>query len=331
MAVTRKPPSSRQDEFELIERHFVRDSKGRGVVLGIGDDAAVVETGATTAVATDTLVAGVHFPDDLAGDAVGHRALAVNLSDLAAMGARPRWCTLALTMPGADRDWLESFAAGVLRAGRGARRRTRRRRHHPRPLVGHRAPAGRRGQDPDAHPRRRRSGRRHPRDRQSGRWRGGPAARPVRRSRGWRLATGAARKVSETPAARIGGSGPAGESQAPPSTSRTGCLPTSGIFAKRADAPPTSMWSGCPHRPRARDLFSPEEVENWALSGGDDYELCFTSPPSSRRAVQRALASCRTPFRRIGRLRAGSGVQCRRSGQPMVPAGAAGYAHFGDA
>ena len=112
MAEMRKPPPSRQDEFEIIERFFVRASRDKGVVLGIGDDAAVVATGRTTAVATDTLVAGVHFPDDLAADAVGHRALAVNLSDLAAMGAQPRWCTLALTMPGADRDWLESFARG---------------------------------------------------------------------------------------------------------------------------------------------------------------------------------------------------------------------------
>ena len=104
--------TGRLDEFGVIGRYFARRREDSSVVVGIGDDAAVVDFRGATAVATDTLVSGVHFPDGLAGDAVGHRVLAVNLSDLAAMGAEPRWCTLALTVPEADHAWLEAFAAG---------------------------------------------------------------------------------------------------------------------------------------------------------------------------------------------------------------------------
>ena len=81
-------------------------------MLGIGDDAAVVDAAGAVAVATDTLVEGIHFPAGMAADSVGHRALAVNLSDLAAMGAEPRWCTLALTLPAVDHRWLEAFSQG---------------------------------------------------------------------------------------------------------------------------------------------------------------------------------------------------------------------------
>jgi thiamine-monophosphate kinase len=105
-------------EFELIERYFSRGGAlrrlGSGVILGIGDDAALLEVpaGSDLVAAVDTIVAGRHFPDGSDARAVGHRALAVNLSDLAAMGATPAWATLALTMPSADPDWLHRFSAG---------------------------------------------------------------------------------------------------------------------------------------------------------------------------------------------------------------------------
>jgi thiamine-monophosphate kinase len=84
------------------------------VILGVGDDAALLDLppGADLVAAVDTVVAGRHFPEDSDAHSIGHRALAVNLSDIAAMGATPSWATLALTLPGADSDWLEKFAAG---------------------------------------------------------------------------------------------------------------------------------------------------------------------------------------------------------------------------
>ena len=100
------------DEFDLIERFFKRDTDDPDVAVGIGDDAAVVRATGELAVAVDTLVADVHFPVATPPAAIGHRALAVNLSDMAAMGAVPRWCTLALTMPAVDEAWLADFAAG---------------------------------------------------------------------------------------------------------------------------------------------------------------------------------------------------------------------------
>src|SRR5271156_5141786 len=107
-------------EFELIRHFFQRRGAARtaesGVILGIGDDAAVLAVPPETElVATvDTIVAGRHFPHGTNARSIGHRALAVNLSDLAAMGATPAWATLALTLPSADAAWLERFSAGLL-------------------------------------------------------------------------------------------------------------------------------------------------------------------------------------------------------------------------
>ncbi len=103
------------DEFDVI-RYFARRQGGysKDVVIGIGDDGAVCRpnAGRELVVATDTLVAGTHFLANLPAEAIAHRALAVNLSDLAAMGASPRWCLLNLSLPRAEPEWLASFANG---------------------------------------------------------------------------------------------------------------------------------------------------------------------------------------------------------------------------
>ncbi len=103
-------------EFELIRRHFVRPSPSNtGVVLGIGDDAALLQPspGLQWVVSCDMLVAGRHFFNDAPPEGLGHKALAVNLSDLAAMGARPVAFTLALALPQANEAWLTAFARGL--------------------------------------------------------------------------------------------------------------------------------------------------------------------------------------------------------------------------
>ena len=104
------------DEFALIRRYFADwSSAPSDVVLGIGDDAALLSVpgGHELVVTTDTLVAGRHFPLTTAPQDIGWKALAVNLSDLAAMGAQPRWFTLALTLPEPDESWLVAFASGL--------------------------------------------------------------------------------------------------------------------------------------------------------------------------------------------------------------------------
>src|SRR5690606_8186313 len=104
-------------EFGLIDRIRARAVHGRDdVVLGIGDDAALLQPppGMQLVVSMDTLNDGVHFPSGTAAADVGWKALAVNLSDLAAMGAEPAWCTLSLSLPGADTGWVEGFLDGFL-------------------------------------------------------------------------------------------------------------------------------------------------------------------------------------------------------------------------
>lgn len=105
-------------EFDLIQRYFDRSAHENGVELGIGDDCALlsVPEGQQLAVSMDTLVADVHFPADADPELIAERALRVNLSDLAAMGATPLWFTLGLTLPSSDADWLESFSRGLFAA-----------------------------------------------------------------------------------------------------------------------------------------------------------------------------------------------------------------------
>jgi len=99
-------------EFELIARHFTRPAAN--AVLGVGDDAALltVTNGMDLAVSMDTMVSGTHFFPDVNPENLGHKALAVNLSDMAAMGAMPYWAVLALTLPAVDHGWLAAFSKG---------------------------------------------------------------------------------------------------------------------------------------------------------------------------------------------------------------------------
>ena len=319
-----------QDEFQLIDRYFTRISRDSRVILGIGDDAAVVETGDTTAVATDTLVAGVHFPVDLAGDAVGHRALAVNLSDFAAMGAQPRWCTLALTLPDVNHEWLDAFARGFFTLAR----------EHEVELVGGDTTRG----PPavtvqllgDVDPERMLT-------------RGGGAA-------GDDVYVTGSLGVGMAGLALVGkgGDGAGAAHRAlrerflKPEPRVAAGLALRGLASAAidisdgllADLEHLARASGCaasidverlPVSNSARELFPAEVVEKWALTGGDDYELCFTAPPAQRRAIQRALASCATPVRRVGRLLAGNGVMCLRDGQTTAMPASSGYAHFSEA
>jgi thiamine-monophosphate kinase len=103
------------NEFALIDRYFRRPTHDAAVRLGIGDDAAVVApaAGCELAISVDMLVEGRHFLPDADPEALGHKTLAVNLSDLAAMGARPRWALLGGALPDADERWLAAFTHGL--------------------------------------------------------------------------------------------------------------------------------------------------------------------------------------------------------------------------
>ncbi len=104
-----------KSEFDLIARYFDRAERDQETILAVGDDAALIKpaAGNELAITTDTLISGVHFPEHTPPFSIAYKALAVNLSDLAAMGARPRWITLAISLPQHDEAWLEAFSDGL--------------------------------------------------------------------------------------------------------------------------------------------------------------------------------------------------------------------------
>jgi thiamine-monophosphate kinase len=107
---------NKQSEFQIIEHYFKKNkSNVAGIIKGIGDDAAVVDVSnqSNLIISMDTLIEGVHFPKNTSPYEIGIKALAVNLSDLAAMGATPAWFTLALTLPDSESEWLKNFSHGL--------------------------------------------------------------------------------------------------------------------------------------------------------------------------------------------------------------------------
>jgi hypothetical protein len=119
-------------EFELIARYFKRATSH--TLLGVGDDGALIATtpGQELVISTDMLVEGTHFLADTDAEDLGWKTLAVNVSDMAAMGALPRWATLAAALPDTDPAWIEDFARGFFACADRIRHRPRRRRHHAR-------------------------------------------------------------------------------------------------------------------------------------------------------------------------------------------------------
>ena len=106
------------DEFELIRRFFSKDNNDASVLIGVGDDGAIISPspGHDLVMSADTLIENVHFPNCLPAEDIGYRCVAVNVSDIAAMGARARWMTLALTLPDVDEKWLQQFSDGLYHA-----------------------------------------------------------------------------------------------------------------------------------------------------------------------------------------------------------------------
>jgi len=102
-------------EFNLIQKYFTWNKPPSGVGVAVGDDAAVLNLSSNKQLVTsiDTFISGVHFPINTPPHAIEHKSLAVNLSDIAAMGATPKWFTLALTLPEIDSHWLQAFSKGL--------------------------------------------------------------------------------------------------------------------------------------------------------------------------------------------------------------------------
>ncbi|MFM1990520.1 MAG: Thiamine-monophosphate kinase [Pseudomonadota bacterium] len=328
-------------EFELIRRFFERAGGPHRAPLGIGDDCALLDVGTEgpLAVSTDMLVAGRHFFDDVDPEALGHKALAVNLSDLAAMGARPLAFTLALALPSADEAWLGAFARGLFALADA----------HGCELVGGDTTRG-------------------PLNLCITVFGTVPAALALRRDRAragddlwvsgmlgaasWavaeRLAAGAwpaggagsaaaaldaARRRLERPEPRVAlglalrgvahaaidlSDGLSGDLGHLLERSSAACGTPLGATLEAAALPVDASLGALPD---ARRL-------DFALAGGDDYELLFAAPATARDAVAALGARCGLTLARVGRIDAVPGVRLAGSDGRVAPLHARSFDHF---
>ena len=318
-------------EFALIEEVFAARSRkfagsSDGVCLGIGDDAALTQIpdGHELVTATDSLVAGTHFLSDAPADSVGYRSLAVNLSDLAAMGARPLWASIAINLPSADRAWLESFADGFFALAE----------RYDVALIGGDTVRGPLAVTVTVQ--------------------GSlPAGTAVLRSG---AAAGDIIHVTGSPGEAVVGrllmSGEFADGDALTPDVRTrlqdrfafpqprlefgmGLRKVASAMIDVSDGLHTDLQrllkaSGKGARAVLDDLSlvtalsgaaGGEVAAGYALTGGEDYELCFTVPADCE------IPACETRVTRIGEVVAGAGIECRRQGT-LVAYSDSGYRHF---
>jgi thiamine-monophosphate kinase len=312
--------------FEIIERYFSRASADPDVLVGVGDDAAVVAASGALAVAVDTLVEGVHFPAGLAAEAVGYRVLAVNLSDMAAMGAQPRWCTLALTLAESQPTWLEGFADGLYMLAE----------RYGVALIGGDLTRGPMTVSLQiigtVEPTRwlSRSGGHVGDDIYVTGTLGDSAAglALIKERAGEEVPAHAAlREQFLWPEPRVAaGRALAGLASAAIDVS-DGLLADLGHVCKASGCGAFVDVEQVPLSAEILSAFPPNVAEAYALSGGDDYELCFTAAPAQAQSVEAVLEAVGCPARKIGQLIPGTGVECRRDGE-SIESPSAGYRHF---
>jgi thiamine-monophosphate kinase len=314
-------------EFDLIRRYFTRATPN--ALLGVGDDAALlqVHAGNVLAVSSDMLVSGTHFLPDTDPFLLGHKTLAVNLSDMAAMGATPRWATLALALPEVNEPWLESFSAGFFALAQ----------QHGVELVGGDTTRGPLnlcvtifGEVP-AQQALRRSGA------QSGDevWVSGTlgdAALALAHLQGG-IELSAAEYAACSPALhqpqpRIAlGSALRGFASSAIDIS-DGLLADLGHILDASKVAAEISLALLPVSPVMRTYAALPHGEQCILCGGDDYELCFTAPAAQHGAVLGIGARLGLPLTCIGRIVAGSGCSVIDSAGNRIKPKSGGYEHF---
>ncbi|HEY9104339.1 thiamine-phosphate kinase [Chitinimonas sp.] len=315
------------DEFDLIRRYFTRPLAN--TVLGVGDDAALVAPtpGQQLAISADTLVEGRHFFAGADPESLGWKSLAVNLSDMAAMGAVPRWYTLCLTLPSADPVWLAGFARGLnLLADRAGVE-----------LIGGDTTSGPLaisiqilGEVPPDRALRRGGA-------QAGDevWLSGPtgaAAMAVRHRYGQLRLEGDDLRLCEArldrPEPRLAlGRALQGLATAAIDVS-DGLLADLGHIARRSGLAATLELGDLPQPPLSDEACALPDFDACLLAGGDDYELCFTVPAERHAEVLALGRQLGLPLACIGRMSVGEGVSVLDcTGRPVTLA-AHGFNHF---
>ena len=316
-------------EFDLIQRYFTRPTPG--AILGVGDDAALlrVSEGMELAVSTDMLVSGTHFFPDTDPYLLGHKTLAVNLSDLAAMGAVPRWATLALSLPSADADWLQRFSEGFFALAD----------EHCIELVGGDTTRGPlnlsvtiMGEVPKGKALLRSGAKVGDDIWVSGTL--GEAALGLAHLQGkvelpedTRLSCLAA---LHQPQPRVAlGLALRGIANSAIDIS-DGLIADLGHILERSSVaaevrhdrlPMPSLFASCAAEMR-------ELAQRCVLSGGDDYELCFTAPVAQRDEVEMLATRLRLPLSRIGKIVSGRGCKVRAADGSVIKIKESGYDHF---
>jgi thiamine-monophosphate kinase len=314
-------------EFDLIARHFTRATPG--AVLGVGDDCALLAPtpGMQLAVSSDMLLEGRHFSPQDSPAGIGHKSLAVNLSDLAAMGATPRWATLAIALPTADDAWLTAYARGFFRLAD----------LHGIELVGGDTTRGAltisitvMGEVPPGQALRRDGAQAGDDVWVSGVIGSAATALAYRQGRLFMEQIDAAKVLPAlylpTPRVELGialrgvATGAIDISD--------GLLGDLGHILQRSGVGATLEFAALPTLPVVRQYLHAPVTRDCVLAGGDDYELCFTAPAGKRDAVHAAAESAGVAVTRIGRITAEPRLLVIGSdGQPM-PCEHTGYDHF---
>ncbi len=314
-------------EFDLIAKHFTRATPG--AVLGVGDDCALLapSPGMQLAMSTDMLLEGRHFSPQDSPAGLGHKSLAVNLSDLAAMGATPRWATLAIALPEANDAWLTAFARGFFRMAD----------QHGIELVGGDTTRGALticitviGEVPPGQALRRDGARVGDDVWVSGTLGAAALALAYRQGRLFMEQIDAAKVLPAlylpTPRVELGIALRGIASSAIDISD--GLLGDLGHILERSQVGAVVEFAALPMLPVAQTYLHENVARDCVLAGGDDYELCFTAPAEQRDTVLAAAQSAGVAVARIGCITAEPGLAViDADGQP-IPIDHTGYDHF---
>ena len=307
-------------EFDLIARIRARAALRGDVVLGIGDDCALLAPppGMQLAVTMDTLNAGVHFPPETAPADIGWKALAVSLSDLAAMGADPAWCTLSLSLPEASEDFIDGFSDGFLSLAQ----------QHDVALIGGDTTRGPLSISVTAH------GLIEPDSalRRAGAQVGdaiwvsgtlGDAAGALRQWQQGGVMPPTLRDRLDRPTPRVAlGRALRGVASSCIDIS-DGLLADLSHICRASGVAAQLDAQALPSSEALRQAFDTATRLALQASGGDDYELCFTAPAAQRDVLHALSQTLNLPLTHIGDIVTGTGVCCAG-----VDVAAAGYQHF---
>lgn len=318
-------------EFDIIKEFFARQQINTDLVpVGIGDDAAVINTSANEQllISVDTLNIGVHFPQQTSAFDIGYKALAVNLSDIAAMGGEPKWFTLAMSLPEANHEWLEAFTAGLSALAL----------QHNLNLVGGDTTRGPlsitiqiAGTVPTGQSLQRRGARVDDNIYVTGTLGDAAAALQICQS-----AMSADARTSERLLHRLNRPVPRVSIGMTLRGIATACIDISdGLAADlghllEAGGVGAEIELASLPRSSAMDalLVQESQVQDWQLYGGDDYELCFTAPATQHDRIMAISEEQHCPITCIGKITREQGLFCQEDTQ-LLPVVIRGYEHFG--